>query len=105
MPVAGPQSHLAWSILKKEWYYITPLVIITVLMLFGYSAGFAAVVGILSSIGVSFFKKETRMTPVRFIEASRLGTESSLKNGWNHWYHHFHVNLQRIDPYFCRHCY
>ena len=50
-------------------------------MLFGYSAGFAAVIGIISSIAVSYFNKETRMTPKRFVDAARLGTESSLKIG------------------------
>lgn len=80
--IKGEKSEQsAWQILRKEWYYIAPLVIITMLMLFGYSAGFAAVVGIISSIGVSYFNKDTRMTPARFVEAARLGTESSLKIG------------------------
>ncbi|MCB0283788.1 MAG: TRAP transporter fused permease subunit [Calditrichaeota bacterium] len=80
--IRGEKSEQsAWTIVKKEWYYIAPLVIITILMLFGYSAGFAAVVGIISSIAVSYFKKETRMTPKRFVDAARLGTESSLKIG------------------------
>ena len=71
----------AWQIFKKEWYYIAPLVLITVLMLMGYSAGFAAVMGIVSSIAVSYLSKDTRMTPTRFVEAARMGTESSLKIG------------------------
>jgi len=80
--IKGEKSEQsAMSILKKEWYYIAPLVIITVLMLFGYSAGFAAVVGILSAIGVSYINKDTKMTPTRFVEAARMGTESSLKIG------------------------
>ncbi len=80
--IKGEKSKFtAWEILKKEWYYIAPLVIITVLMLFGYSAGFAAVMGIVSSIAVSYFKKDTRMTPMRFVEAARMGTEASLKIG------------------------
>lgn len=80
--IKGEKSaESALKILKKEWYYILPLLVITVLMLFGYSAGFAAVVGIISCIIVSFFNKDTRITPARFMEAARLGTESSLKIG------------------------
>ncbi len=80
--IRGEKSEqTAMSIFKKEWYYIAPLVLITILMLVGYSAGFAAVMGIASSIVVSYFNKDTRMTPTKFVEAARMGTESSLKIG------------------------
>ncbi|MEZ4748969.1 MAG: TRAP transporter fused permease subunit [Calditrichia bacterium] len=80
--IRGEKSEqTAISIFKKEWYYIAPLVLITILMLVGYSAGFAAVMGIVSSIVVSYFNKDTRMTPTKFVEAARMGTESSLKIG------------------------
>ncbi|MCB0264118.1 MAG: TRAP transporter fused permease subunit [Calditrichaeota bacterium] len=80
--IRGEKSEqTAMSIFKKEWYYIAPLVLITILMLVGYSAGFAAVMGIVSSIVVSYFNKDTRMTPTKFVEAARMGTESSLKIG------------------------
>ena len=80
--IRGEKSEqTAFSIFKKEWYYIAPLVLITILMLVGYSAGFAAVMGIVSSIVVSYFNKDTRMTPTKFVEAARMGTESSLKIG------------------------
>lgn len=71
----------AWEIFKKEWYYISPLGIITILMLYGFSAGFAAVMGIVSCIIVSWFKKDTRIDLKGFVEASVQGTESSLKIG------------------------
>ena len=80
--ITGEKSPIsAWTIVKKEWYYILPLVVITSLMLFGYSAGFAAVAGIVSCIGVSYVNKETKIDFKGFIEAARLGTESSLKIG------------------------
>lgn len=80
--IRGDKSESpAWEIFKKEWYYMAPLVIITVLMLYGFSAGFAAVMGIVSCIIVSWFKKETRIDLKGFVEASRQGTESSLKIG------------------------
>lgn len=80
--ITGEKSAVnAMQIFKKEWYYILPLVVITVLMLFGFSAGFAAVMGIVACIVVSYFNKETRITPSKFLDAARLGTESSLKIG------------------------
>ena len=80
--IVGEKSPInAMDILKKEWYYILPLLVITVLMLFGFSAGFSAVMGIVSCIAVSYFNKDTRFTPSSFLEAARQGTESSLKIG------------------------
>ncbi|MCB0300046.1 MAG: TRAP transporter fused permease subunit [Calditrichaeota bacterium] len=80
--IRGEKSEKsALEILRKEWYYITPLILITILMLVGFSAGFAAVMGIVSAIAVSYINKDTRMTPMRLVEAARLGTESSLKIG------------------------
>lgn len=69
------------DILKKEWYYITPLAVITLFMLRGYSPGYSAMIGVLACIAVSFVKKETRMNPIRLVEASRQGAMSSLQIG------------------------
>lgn len=75
-------EHSATEIFKREWYYMAPLIIITILMLWGYSAGFAAVVGILSCVGVSWVKdNDSRIKLKGFVKAARKGTESSLKIG------------------------
>lgn len=80
--IVGEKSeHSPWEILKKEWYYILPLVLITIFMLIGYSPGFSAIIGILSCIVVSWVKKDTRIDHIGFLEASRKGAESSLKIG------------------------
>ncbi len=80
--IRGEKSeHSAMEILKSEWYFTLPLVIITILMLIGYSAGFAAIAGIASCVVVSMFNKETRMGPKELLEAAREGAESSLKIG------------------------
>ena len=71
----------AWEIFKKEWYYATPLLLITIIMLSGFSPGFAAVTGILSCIAISWVKAETRMGLKGFIDAATKGTENSLKIG------------------------
>ena len=80
--IVGVKSKVrAISIFKKEWYYILPLALITCFMLFGFSAGYAAIIGLLSCIAISWFKKETRIDLKGFVEASREGAENSLKIG------------------------
>ncbi len=71
----------AWEIFKKEWYYITPLLLITIIMLSGFSPGFAAVTGILSCIAISWVTPDTRMGFKGFVDAACKGTENSLKIG------------------------
>jgi len=80
--IKGEKSeHSAMEILKTQWYYIMPLVVITILMLYGFSPGYSAILGIVTCIIISWFRTDTRITPKRFIEASRAGTENSLKIG------------------------
>jgi TRAP transporter 4TM/12TM fusion protein len=80
--IKGEKSeHPAIEILKKEWYYTLPLVVITVLMLMGYSPAYSAIIGIVTCLIISWFKKETRIGPKQFVEASRSGAENSLKIG------------------------
>jgi len=80
--IVGEKSEQsAMEILKREWFYILPLVVITIFMLMGYSPGYSAILGIVTCIVVSWFRKETRIGPRRFLEASRAGAEASLKIG------------------------
>ncbi|MGB9438556.1 MAG: TRAP transporter fused permease subunit [Desulfobacterales bacterium] len=80
--IKGEKSeHSAMEILKTQWYYIMPLVMITILMLYGFSPGYSAILGIVTCLVIRWFKTDTRITPKRFIEASRAGTENSLKIG------------------------
>ncbi len=80
--IKGEKSeHPAMEILKAQWYYTLPLIVITILMLMGYSPGYSAILGIVTCIVISWFRKDTRMGPKEFLEASRAGTESSLKIG------------------------
>lgn len=80
--IKGEKSEKsAMAILRAEWYYTLPLIVITVLMLLGYSPGYSAIIGIVSCIVISWFRKDTRIGFKEFIEASRAGTENSLKIG------------------------
>ncbi len=80
--IVGEKSeHSAMAILKKEWFYIMPLVVITIFMLSGYSPAYSAILGIVSCLVISWFRKDTRIGPKEFVVASRNGTVSSLKIG------------------------
>jgi TRAP transporter 4TM/12TM fusion protein len=80
--IVGERSETSASqILKKEWFYVLPLVVITIFMLFGYSPGYSAILGVLTCIGVSWLRKDTRIGLKGFLEASRTGAENSLKIG------------------------
>jgi len=60
--IVGEKSDVsAMDILKSQWIYILPLVVITIFMLTGYSPGFAAILGLATCIAVSFKLKETRI--------------------------------------------
>ncbi|MDH3998309.1 MAG: TRAP transporter fused permease subunit [Desulfuromonadales bacterium] len=66
------------DVLKKQWYFSMPLVIITILMIMGKSPGFAAFWATLTCIAVSWVKKETRMGPKEIWEAILTGANNTL---------------------------
>ena len=61
--VGERHERTAMDILKTEWLYTTPLIIITAFMLTGYSPAYAAILGLATCIGISFKEKETRINP------------------------------------------
>jgi len=65
----------------KEGYLLLPIIVILVLLILGQSAQRAAAFSILITIGLSFVKKETRMTPKRFVEALVNAARNSLAVG------------------------
>ena len=80
--IVGEKSEKsATEIFKKEWFYVLPLVVITILMLMGYSPGYSAILGMITCIVISWFRKDTRIDLRGFLDASRAGAESSLKIG------------------------
>ena len=80
--IVGERSkESAMEILKREWFYTLPLVVITIFMLAGYSPGYSAILGLVACIVVSWFREDTRIGPKEFMEASRDGAVNSLKIG------------------------
>jgi len=52
--IVGERSaQSAGQILKEQWVYIAPLVLITILMLAGFSPGYSAIIGVATCIAVS----------------------------------------------------
>ena len=80
--IRGERSEAsAAALFKREWFYVLPLLVITALMLAGYSPGYSAILGIVACIAVSWVRKDTRIDARRFLHASRAGAENSLKIG------------------------
>jgi TRAP transporter 4TM/12TM fusion protein len=80
--IVGEKSKVsAMEIVRREWFYVLPLVAITIFMLAGYSPGYSAILGVLTCIAVSWVRVDTRIGLKGFLEASRAGAESSLKIG------------------------
>ena len=60
--IVGEKSeHSAWTILKEQWLYIAPLVVITILMLTGFSPGYSAIIGMATCVAVSHKTPETKI--------------------------------------------
>ena len=60
--IRGEKSeHSASEILKTQWPYTLPLIVITIFMLTGYSPAYSAILGLATCVAVSFKTKETRI--------------------------------------------
>ena len=74
-----PDDLPHWTIvLKHEWYFALPLVVITVLMVMGRSPGYSAFWATLSCIAVSWVNKDTRMGPREIWDAIQTGARNTL---------------------------
>jgi TRAP transporter 4TM/12TM fusion protein len=66
------------TVLRHDWYFALPLVLITILMVMGRSPGFAAFWATISCIAISWVRKETRMGPKEIWEAIQTGARNTL---------------------------
>jgi len=69
------------EVLRKDWYFSLPLVIITILMILGRSPGFSAFWATVSCIVISWFRPETRMGLREIWEAVQTGARNTLVIG------------------------
>ncbi len=76
--INDPDAPSAGEILKKEWFLVTPLVLIVLLMLIGRSAGYSAVAAIASCVVVSWFTPENKMGWRQIRDAMIEGARNTL---------------------------
>lgn len=64
--------------IKKGWHLPIALVVLIVLLIKGYTPTYAAVISIIVSIAMSYFRKETRMRLSDIGEALQTGTKNAI---------------------------
>jgi TRAP transporter 4TM/12TM fusion protein len=69
------------TVLKNDWYFSLPLVIITILMIMGRSPGFAAFWATISCVVISWYRPETRMGLREIWDAIQTGARNTLVIG------------------------
>jgi TRAP transporter 4TM/12TM fusion protein len=57
-----PRSRDVW---RRGWYLLLPIAVLIAVMVSGYSPQMAVLYGIVSTIAISWFRKETRMGPAQ----------------------------------------
>ncbi len=67
-----------FKLILHKGYLLIPIVILVGLMSFGKTASFAACFAILAAIIVSMFDKESRLTPIKFIETLETGAKNAI---------------------------
>lgn len=67
-----------FKLILRKGYLLLPIITLVGLMSAGKTASFAASIAIIISIVVSFFDKETRFTPVKFVETVENGSRNAI---------------------------
>jgi TRAP transporter 4TM/12TM fusion protein len=76
-----PKSELPdiKAVFRKKWVFIVPLFVLISVLIVGYSPRIAVLYAIAATIVMSFFKKETRITPSKFLDAlAKSGFDSVM---------------------------
>lgn len=71
----------AREVFKRHWFKAMPLVIIVLMMMFGYSPGMAAFWATISCVVISWVDKEYRMGPKEIWRAMVVGSRNTLVIG------------------------
>lgn len=67
-----------FKLMAHYWYLLLPLIILVTMMMTGYTPARSALVAIVAAIVVSLFRKETRMSPMAFIDALEAGARNII---------------------------
>jgi TRAP transporter 4TM/12TM fusion protein len=67
------------KVIGQKWVFIVPILVLIVTLVMGYSTRIAVLYAIVATIVMSMFKKETRITPSKFVEGlARSGYDSVM---------------------------
>jgi TRAP transporter 4TM/12TM fusion protein len=75
-----PQSEVPaiGKVLYEKWLFIIPLAILILTLIAGYSPRIAVLYSLLATVVVTMFKKETRFTPSKFLQALADSADNSV---------------------------
>jgi TRAP transporter 4TM/12TM fusion protein len=73
-----PEEVPSWKEIVRDAYLLLPAIGLVYFLLKGYSPFMAAFYAILLALGVSFFRKETMMTPKKLLSALELGGRNMI---------------------------
>ncbi len=65
-------------LLKSRGYMLIPIFVLIVMIIWGYSPTYAAILSVLAVIALSFISKEYRLTPRKIVSALEQGGKGSL---------------------------
>jgi len=77
-PIPKEELPSAWATLKEGVGFLIPVALLIFLLVRGFTPTFAASIGILSIIVVSWIRKDTRMGPKEILDALYLGARNSV---------------------------
>lgn len=66
------------QVLKEGWYYIVPIFVLASMLIRGYSAMLAALIGIILTVALSYLKKETRMSLWDILASMEEGASNTV---------------------------
>ena len=69
------------KVLKEKWIFIVPLFLLVFILIIGYSPRVSVLVALAATVVVSWFKKETRMTPSKILDALANSGNNSVMVG------------------------
>lgn len=72
------QRESLWQLTRQYWFHFTSLISIIVFMLWGFSPVLAVFWSTILAAAVSFFRRETALTPPRLIQALAAGSIGML---------------------------
>lgn len=67
-----------WESIKSRWFFFIPFIVLLILLIDGKSASYAGAYSILSTFIVSWFSKETRLTPEKLAKSLELSGKRTI---------------------------